>query len=377
MRKIGLAALALLAISFCTQAFAQDVRILFFEAAIAPEDKTLADGPLGFSKLVEGLREDGMLVASMSSGEITAEKLSSYEIVVLHASPERPFGEREISALVSYVTQGGGVLFVHGGTPKIVNPLTEIFGIKMDESVLLDASSTMEGSTDARRFVLTRFPLPSTSVDMGAANIERLGFYGGPPLVISKDAAAIVTGDEDCYSDNGLFGIGSMPPVVAASFLGRGAILVKSDRAIFTNENIGSYQNAEWADVVFKSLARIQQTGLEREESLLRLRARLAKLRQRRAEWTQERMKNETDLEIAYEGKKKLQRELVKSDSRSEDMDRELRRLTAENADTKARLAWYEGVRARKILGAAVAVILLIVFLIGLLIGRRSVRGRV
>ena len=377
MRKIGLAALTLLAISFCTQAFAQDVRILFFEAAMAPEDKTLGNGPLGFSKLVEGLREDGMLVASMSSGEITTEKLSSYEIVVLHASPERPLGEREISALVSYVAQGGGVLFVHGGTPKIVNPLTEIFGIKMDESALLDASSAMEGSSDARRFVLTRFPAPSTSADMGGEDIEQIGFYGGPPLVISKDATAIVTGDEDCYSDNGLFGIGSMPPVVAASFLGRGAIVVKSDRAIFTNENIGSYQNAEWADVLFESLGRIQQTGLEREESLLGLRSDLANLRKRQAEWTQQRMKNEADLETAYEAKKKLQRNLVKSDSRSEDMDKELRRLTAENADTKARLAWYEGVSVRKFVGAAVAVILLIVFLFGLLIGRRSVRDRV
>jgi hypothetical protein len=376
LRNIAAAAVAFLTLSFGAQAQAQDIRILFFEGAAAPSDRILSGEPTGFSKLVEILRNDSMLVASMSSGEITGDKLASYEIVVLHVSPERPFAEPEISALVAFVAQRGGVVFVDGGSPHIVNPLIEIFGVSMDESSLLDTSSAMDDSADARRFVLTRFPLPPLPGDK-SKKIEKIGFYGGGPLVLSKDAIAIVTGDEDSYSDNGRFSIGSAPPVAAAAFLGRGAIFVASDRAIFSNANIESYQNAEWASSVFQNLSRTQRTGLEREQSLIGLQRKLADLRKGRDGWTQERAKNEADLKAAYKKKKQLQRKLEKSAARSDDLDEELKRLMAENDSLNASLSRYTSITRLRIVGGALASVLLISFLAGLLIGRRSGRNRV
>ncbi len=376
MRNIAAAAVAFLTISFCAQALAQDTRILFFEGAIAPADRILSNEPSGFSKLVDGLRKDKMLVASMSSGAITGEKLASYEIVVLHVSPERPFAESEISVLVSFVAQRGGILFVSGGSPEIVNPLTEIFGISMDESSLLDTSSAMDDSDDSRKFIITRFPL-STAPGAQSPSVKQIGFYGGAPLVLSKDAVAVATGDEDSYSDNGRFSIGSMPPVMAAAFLGRGAIVVASDRAVLSNANIESYQNAEWAGLVFENLISTQRMGLAREQSLLGLQRRLGDLRKKRDVWTQQSAKNEADLALAYKKKKELQRELEKSTAKNKDMDEALVRLTAENRHLKGILGRYTSGKAIQIVGALLAFVLLIVFLFGLLIGRRSGRNLV
>lgn len=376
MKKTGFAAMVFWMSLLCTHAFAQPTKVLFFEAALAPADTTFSNEPTGFSKLVNSLKEGGMLVASMSSGEITREKLSSYEIVVLHPSPERPFEESEISALVWFVAQDGGALFVHGGDAKIVNPLIEIFGVSTDSSNLVDASSAMEGSADGRKFVLTRFP-PAASFDMAAENIESIGFYGGAPLALSSDAAPIATGDEDCYSDNGLYSIGSLPPVAAAAFFGRGMVLAKNDRAIFNNENIEMYHNMKWAGLVFRNLAGMRDTGLERDESLLGLRSRLAKLLKKRKAWSEERKKNEADLEASYRKAKALRSDLEKSQTKRDDLMEEQDRLTAENDRLERRLARYESRDTLKMAGAVAAVVLLVALLLGLLIGRRSARDRV
>ena len=198
----------------CSQAFAQETKALFFEAALSPTDMILSAEPTGYSRLGNILKEAGIAHASMSAGEITREKLSPYEIVVFHPSPERPLKEHEISAFVWFVAQHGGALFVHGGTPEIVNPLTEIFGISIDRSNLVDPTSPMEQAQDAQNFLLSRFP-PSAASDYERGDIKSIGFYDGAPLILSSDAKAIITGDDDCYSDNGLYSLGSFPPVAA------------------------------------------------------------------------------------------------------------------------------------------------------------------
>jgi hypothetical protein len=345
------------------------VKVLFFEAAIPPVSTTFSDEPTGFSELADSLREDGMLVASMSSGQINRNKLSPYEIVVVHPSPERPFGKREISAFVWFVANHGGALFVHGGDAKTINPLTEVFGISMDESNLLDASSAFDGTPDGKQFVLTRFPAPAAS-DPPDTKVEGIGFYGGPPLILSKGAVPIVTGDDDCYSDNGRYSIGSMPPIAAAVFFGRGAIFLKSDREIFSNANIGAYQNAEWADLVFQKLASIRQSAPVRDESLQSLRLSVAALSKKQKAWAKEQKKIKADLEVAYDKKEELKNELEKSNSLNEDLTLNLKRLND-------KLAFYENTQNRQIAAGIAGFMLLLMFLVGLIIGRRRERGRV
>jgi hypothetical protein len=314
LKKTGFVATLLLLTFLCASASAEDVKVLFFEATIPHASTTFSDEPTGFSKLADSLRANGMLVASMSSGEINRQKLSPYEIVVVHSSPERPFKKSEVSAFIWFVANHGGALFVHGGEAKVANQLTEVFGISMDESNLLDASSAFEGTTDGKQFVLTRFPA-SVDSDPSDEKIEKIGFYGGPPLILSKGAVPIVTGDDDCYSDNGRYSIGSEPPVAAAVFFGRGAIFLKTDREIFSNAHIGSYHNSEWADLVFQRLANIRQSAPARDESLQSLRLSVAALSKQRKGWVQEREKFKTDLEAAFAQKEEVSGELEKAKS--------------------------------------------------------------
>jgi uncharacterized protein YecT (DUF1311 family) len=369
LKKTGFVATVLLLTILCARASAADVKVLFFEAAIPPASSTFSDEPTGFSKLADSLREDGVLVASMSSGVISRRKLSPYEIVVVHASPERPFEKQEISAFVWYVVNHGGALFVHGGDAEIINPLAEVFGVSMDESNLLDASSAFDGTPDGKQFLLTRFPASDVSLS-AEEKVESIGFYGGPPLILSKGATPIVTGDDDCYSDNGRYSIGSMPPVAAAVYFGSGAIFLKSDREIFSNANIGSYQNAEWADLVFQKLASIRQSAPTRDENLQSLRLSVAALNKRQKAWIQERKKIKADLEAAYDTKEELRSELEKSNSLNENLTVELNRISD-------RLAQYESMQNRQIAAGIAGFMLLLLFLLGLMIGRRRARGRV
>lgn len=371
MIKAGFSVAIFALILFCTDSFAHAEKVLFFEEALAPTDTIFSTEPSGYSKLVELLKSKGMLVASMSSGEITREKLAPYEIVVMHPSPERPLLDPEISALVWYVTQKGGALFVHGGTAKIVNPLTEIFGISMNASNLVDASSSMDKTTAGHSFLLDRFPRPP-GFELG--DIKSIGFYGGAPLSLTKDAIAIVTGDEDCYSDDGLYSIGSLPPVAAVAYVGRGVAMVKSDRIMLSNANIEAYQNKDWALAMFGRLASAQETEVEREKSLFSLRSHVADLQQSLNDSAERLKKYETDLAESFDKVKGLEEKLQDSERNNENLSTQLKRLEDERDRLTMRLARYDSPQNRRIFAAGVGGVLLVVFVIGLVVGRRSVR---
>ena len=374
LKRISIIALACMMALVCTQAYAQEVKVLFFEPALAPADTTFSMEPSGFSKLADLLRDDGMLVASMSSGSITQEKLSPYEIVVLHMNRERRLGETEISALVWFVAQKGGALFIHGGSAGVANPLTEIFGISIDASNLIDISSTLDEASDGLKFTLTRFPNIS---DFKLEDIKSIGFYGGSPLVLSRDAIALVTGDEDCYSANGLFSIGSFPPVAAFTYLGRGMIVVKTDRAMLNNDNIGMHQNMEWARAVFEGLSASRANELDREKSLFGLRAKARKLKNIAKTCSGQLQKVETDLIKSYSKTKDLQNQVTVLDDKNKNLTEKLNTTEKEIERLNSRLDRYEGPETLRMAAMVIGVVLLVILLIGLFIGRKTVRSRV
>ncbi len=376
MNRIGLLAAIFWALASLmgSQAFAQGKKVMVFEAALPQEETTFSAEPTGYSKLVDMLRKDGMRVASMSLGEITRQKIEPYDIIVLHPSPQGPLAEGEVSALVWFVAQKGGSLFIHGGSADIVNPLIEIFGIAMDTSTLIDVSSAVEESTSGRKFLLTRFP---HKTEFGFGEAKTISFQDGPPLILSPDAIPVVTGDDDCYSDNGTYSIGSFPPVAAISFLGRGIVLVKSDRTMFNNASIENHQNMEWAKFVFQRLAAAQEDTLQRDSSLLGLRSRLAALEETAKVWEEERGKNAADLAAVYEKVKTLQEELQRAESKNKNLASQIDALEAEKESLRTRIDRYENPDTLKIAAGATGVILLIIFLVAFLWGRRTTRNRV
>ena len=373
LNRIGYAAVALVTMFACTEAFAQEKKVLFFEAALSPTDNTFSTEPSGYSKLSDALKDAGMLVASMSSGVITRQKLSPYEVVVLHPSPERPLRKGEISSLVWFVAQNGGALFVHGGVARTVNPLTEIFGISMDTGRLIDTSTAMDESAAGRSFALTRFPSRS---GFGPDAIESIGFHGGAPLVLSQDAVELVTGDDDCYSDNGLYSIGSFPPVAAMVYLGRGVLLVKSDRTFLNNANIESYQNLKWAKAVFESLASARETRADRDQSLFGLRAHVDDLKEA-AEASRAKFKeSEADLAAGYEKIRDLEKKLGTLEEKNRDITAKLKTIETERNKLSDTLAKYRSPDTLKAIAIGAGAVLLVVLLIGLVIGRRTMRDK-
>ncbi len=373
MKRTGFVAAAFIVMLICADASADANRLMFFEPALAPTDTIFSTEPSGYSKLADVLRNNGVLVASMSSGEITRQKLLPYEVVVLHPSPERPLWEGEISALVWFVAQKGGALFVHGGPARIVNPLIEIFGISLDNSNLIDTSSATEGSPAGRAFVLSRFPRRS---DFGLDQIQSISFHGGPPLVLSQDAVAIMTGDDDCYSDNGLYSIGSHPPVAAVAYMGRGVVLVKSDRAMLNNANIEAYQNMDWAKAVFNWLASVRATESERDQSLFGLRSRVTELEQMLSESAEKLKKYEADMTASYQRIRNLQEESQQLQKTNEGLRAQLNAVQADRDKLSGTLAKYRSPDTLKAVAIGGVIVLLVILLIGLVIGRWSVRGR-
>lgn len=358
---------------FSGTAFAEPVKVLFFEAALAPTDMIFSNEPAGYSQLAQLLRGEDMLIASMSTGEITREKLTPYEIVVLHCSPERPLHNKEISALVWFVAQEGGILFINGGDSRIVNPLTEIFGITMDASNLIDSSSAMEDDATGRKFTLTNFP---KNAEFNNEDIKTIGFYGGAALVLSEDAAPIVSGDEDCYSEDGLYSIDSFPPVAAVAYLGPGVVVVKSDRAMMNNQNISQYQNQQWAQMIFTRLAAAHENALKRDESIIGLQAQVSNLEQMLLNSSEKIKKHEADLEMGYKKMQNLQADLQAAKENNQDLSGQLATVQADRDKLDRSLSFYRSADVRKMAAVISAGSLIVVFLLGLVAGRRSARPR-
>jgi hypothetical protein len=352
----------------CGGATAQPVKALFFEAALAPSDMTFSAEPTGYSKLIETLRGEGMLVASMSTGEITREKLRPYQIVALHCSPERPLHNKEISALVWFVAQEGGALFIHGGAAKVINPLAEIFGISMDASNLVDSSSAMPDDATGRTFTLTNFP---KNGGFQVEAVEKIGFYGGSPLILTQDAAPIAQGDEDCYSEDGFYSIGSFPPVAAVAYLGPGVVLVKSDRAMMTNGVIEQYQNMDWAKAIFGKLAAAHETSIQRDESILGLRSRVQDLEQTLLDSAEKIKKYETDLTVGYGRIEDLQTELHTATQTNSDLTAQLTTMRTNLDKANKALSTYQSSDVRKMAAIIAGAVLLITFVVGFAVGRR------
>lgn len=373
MKKIAFIIICMFGFAVCSSAAAQSTKVLFFEAALSPTDMIFSSEPAGYAKLMELLRSEGMLIASMSAGEITREKLRPYQIVALHCSPERPLENREVSALVWFVAQEGGTLLVHGGIPRIVNPLIEIFGVTMDASNLVDLSSAMKDDASGHRFTLTQFP---KNADLQVENIQKIGFYGGSPLILSKDAASIVSGDEDCYSEDGLYSIGSFPPVAAVAYMGPGVVVVKSDRSMLNNQNLEQYENRQWAKSLFSKLAAARDTSVERDESILGLRSRIHELEGSLQTSGEKIAKYENDLTVGYGKMQELQAQLEASEKDGENLHTQMNAMQSEHEKLNKALSRYKNPSVWKIAAVVVAAILIVTFLAGFTAGRRSFRPR-
>ncbi len=212
-------------------------KVLFYEIGTAG-GYTIESG---YSKFSDELRNKGYDVASITKGELTKEKLKGYDVVAIQELG-RKLSTEEMSAVLWFVMQKGGGLFINGGSPDNANQLTVLFGVTVDDGLLVDTTDPISGDTSNAHFVLDRFITEDVmrSIRQG---VSKIGFYQGHGLILSGNAKAIVMGDEDTYSDTMSFPSGSQPAVGAAAMFGNGLIFILSDADVLSNEHLDEFDN--------------------------------------------------------------------------------------------------------------------------------------
>ena len=212
-------------------------KVLFYEIGTAG-GYTIESG---YSKFSDELRNKGYDVASITKGELTKEKLKGYDVVAIQELG-RKLSTEEMSAVLWFVMQKGGGLFINGGSPDNANQLTVLFGVTVDDGMLVDTTDPIPGGTSNSHFVLDKFITEDVmrSIRQG---VSKIGFYQGHGLILSGNAKAIVMGDEDTYSDTMSFPSGSQPAVGAAAMFGNGLIFILSDADVLSNEHLDEFDN--------------------------------------------------------------------------------------------------------------------------------------
>ena len=217
-------------------------KILFYEVGTPPKYQI----EKGYSKFAQELRNKGHIVASITKGTITKEKLEAYDILVLQAV-QKPVKAEELSAILWFVLQKGSGLFINGATPNS-NQLTVPFGITVDSGLLIDTNDPLESeeySNNINMFIINHFPDDPITRTL-RQGVTRIGFYKGNGIFLSTNAHRLACGDEDTYTDTGSFPTGSEPCVSAAVLFGRGMVVLHTDPNFLTNDHIGEYNNLKY-----------------------------------------------------------------------------------------------------------------------------------
>jgi hypothetical protein len=116
-------------------------RILFYEVGTS-KDYTIESG---YSKFADELRKK-YEVASIEKGEMTKEKLESYDILVVQEIGKQ-LSTSEISSIIWFVLQKGRGLMINGGGGGKANQLTIPFGVTIDTGFLNSTTGTVSRRT--------------------------------------------------------------------------------------------------------------------------------------------------------------------------------------------------------------------------------------
>jgi hypothetical protein len=237
MNKKGFLALTI-GLMIVLSAGASAKKILFYEVGTGGDYTIEA----GYSSFKQELQSRGHDVASITQqGSLTKEKLQAYDVLVI---PElgKEFTIEDISALLWFVMQKGGGLFISGGRPESANKLTIPFGTTIDTGLLKDITSPLKDDPSTNNFLITQFP-SEDEYRVLRQGVNRVGFYQGSGMFLSGNAHCIASGDSDTFSDTGSFATESKPCVASAVLFGNGLVFILSDADMLSNKNIDSYDN--------------------------------------------------------------------------------------------------------------------------------------
>jgi len=222
-------------------------RILFYEVGTATPYKIDS----GYSQFAEDLKKEGYDVASISRGSLDRKALENYDILVIQ-NLNRKLETQEVSAILWFVIQRGRGLFINGEGSGNANQLTIPFGVTIDDGTLIDVSDQIGGNR--KSFKVHRF-YPQDGISVIVKDIKAITVSDARAFILSGDAKAIASGDEDTYSDTGSFAAGSMPVVSAATLFGDGLVFVHTDADTLSNARVGEDNNRKYGLNIINWLA--------------------------------------------------------------------------------------------------------------------------
>ena len=238
---------------FCAQpvdAATAGKKVLFYEMQAGA--MSIASG---YSQFYSYLQEDGYSTAFLNN-QLTKETLENYDVLVLQKLAS-PLESSEISAIMWFLTQKSGGVFINGNEPAGVNNLAQIFGISMVADYLVDTSNPIDpNNPDKYQFVIDAPNYIEQAPRL--SKIDEVGFYKGYPLSIeatTTNARAFLTASNNAFSEGGTFSVNSNPPIAATAFFGGGAVFVLSDTDMLSNTNIDQFNNSELGIAIIDWLA--------------------------------------------------------------------------------------------------------------------------
>jgi len=231
-RLLTLLILAIYALSLDASA----KKIVFYEAG-----STQYTIQKDYSKLADELRKKNFEVATIEKGDITKDKLENYDILVI-MNPSKQFTTDEITAIIWFVLQKGRGLLIQGGGQGKANQLTIIFGVTVDNGILIDAQNQIPALKDRSSFTIDNFKeYPLTRILK--QGVSKIGIYKTSGLFVSGTSMCVAAGNPSTYSDTGSFSAGTQPCLAAASRFGGGLAFTLSDPNMLNNKYIEDYNN--------------------------------------------------------------------------------------------------------------------------------------
>ncbi|MBD3262595.1 MAG: hypothetical protein GF334_13160 [Candidatus Altiarchaeales archaeon] len=232
-------------------------RIIFYEIGAGNEYKI--EG--GYSEFAEQLSSEGHYLASITQGELSKEKLESYDILVIQ-NLRKKLTTEEVSSILWFVLQQGRGLFINGAAQGNANQLTIPFGVTIDSGTLIDTTNQLHTKSRSD-FVIHQFTEPPgmTVLTEGVAEIT---LYGPRGFILTGESTEIAMGDNDTYSTTGSFPSGSRPPVSAAAIFGNGVIFIHTDVETLSNDHINEKNNKKYGEniIAWLGIPTNEQAGI-------------------------------------------------------------------------------------------------------------------
>ncbi len=226
-------------------------RVLFYEA----NTKYSIDDE--YSEFKKALEDKGYVVERIGI-VLTSEVLKNRNpdvLVVAGLGGKSGLTSGELFAIFKFVMQDGNGLLIMPPSGKssvdASNTLATAFGMTLDSAVLENTVKPVVKSgvpeTDNTHFVLKSgsFNRGDELVRLILQGVNELAFFGGYGITIMEgsDAKYVVRGDYETHSpDSTIFTKGGLPPLVVASPVGKGLVIVASSAEMFTDAHVDTTQ---------------------------------------------------------------------------------------------------------------------------------------